>query len=214
MQTQTIGELLHAERTAHRMSIAELAKRTRIRPEYLEALEEDNFVVLPAATFVQGYIKAYSQVFGLDYRPLLGLLRRDYKEGHRGQLVSREFLRPVLKKRHISTSITGVIAVLAVVFVVIVGYVGVQWYQLSQPPEVTLISPEENEVVAAQVEIAGQTEPEAVVEVNDQPVALQPDGTFSAQIILPREGINTITVEASDRQGKMRLVQRTVYVQF
>ncbi len=214
MQTKTIGELLRDERTAHRMSVAELSSRTRVRPEYLEALEGNIFSALPAATFVRGYIKAYAQVFGLDYRPLLGLLRRDYKESTQGQLIPRDFLKPVLKKRQLSTPITGAVIILAVIFSVILGYVGVQWYQLNQPPTLTVSSPTENQSVAAQVEVIGQTKPEATVKINDEPVALQPDGSFMSQIILPREGLNTITVEASDRQGKVRLVQRTVYVQF
>jgi cytoskeleton protein RodZ len=54
MKTQSIGELLRQEREAHRLPLPELAKRTRIRLEYLEALEHNQFDRLPAATFVKG----------------------------------------------------------------------------------------------------------------------------------------------------------------
>jgi len=62
--------------------------------------------------------------------------------------------------------------------------------------------------------VSGQTEPEAIITINAQPVAIKPDGTFRSEVYLPKEGITTITVEASDRRGKSSLQQRTVYVKF
>jgi hypothetical protein len=75
-------------------------------------------------------------------------------------------------------------------------------------------SPEENQMVAAQIEVLGKTTVEAMVLVNNQPVALQPDGSFKTEVYMPKEGISSITVEARDRQGKSSLVQRTIYVRF
>lgn len=214
MKTKTIGEMLREEREFHRLSIAELAKRTRIRAEYLEALEKNQFELLPAATFVKGYIKTYATIFGFDYQPLLGLLRRDFKESAKGRLVPREFIKPVLKKRQFWTPITATMVIAAGLFLTLFGYVGVQWYSLNQPPRLEVVQPADNAEVAAQVEVTGRTAPEAVVTVNNQPVALQPDGRFATEIFLPREGISSITVEAKDRRGKSNLIQRTVYVRY
>ena len=213
MKTKTIGELLKEERLKSRMKIEELSKRTRIRQEYLEALEDNRFEDLPAATFVKGYIKSYGALFGFDHRPMVGLLRRDYKESAKGKLVPREFIKPVLKKRTRS-SITLVVIVLGVVFASLIGYVGVQWYQFQQPPDLVISSPEDKAFVASQVVIEGQTEPEAVVTVNAAPVALQPDGSFQTEVFLAREGTTTITIQSRDRRGKTRTEQRTVYVRF
>lgn len=214
MKTKTIGEILREEREYHHLSIADLAKRTRIRAEYLEALENNEFELLPAATFVKGYIKTYGTVFGFDYQPLLGLLRRDFKESAKGQLVPREFIKPVLKKRQMWTPITTTMIVAAAVFLTLFTYVGIQWYNLNRPPSLTLTQPTDNQEVAAQVIVTGTTTPEAVVIVNNQPVALQPNGSFRTEIFLPREGINSVTVEAKDRRGKSSLIQRTVYVRY
>lgn len=206
--------MLREEREFHRLSITELAKRTRIRAEYLEALENNQFELLPAATFVKGYIKTYGQVFGFNYQPLLGLLRRDFKESAKGKLVPREFIKPVLKKRQFWTPITATMVIAAGLFLTLFSYVGVQWYNLNRPPVLEVTQPAENAEVAAQVEVAGKTSTEAVVTVNNQPVALQPDGSFETEIFLPREGISSITVEAKDRRGKSNLIQRTVYVRY
>ncbi|HYD35239.1 MAG TPA: helix-turn-helix domain-containing protein [Vitreimonas sp.] len=214
MKTKSIGEILGEEREFHRLSLADLAKRTRIRLEYLQALENNEFDKLPSSTFVKGYIRTYGQIFGFDYLPLLALLRRDFKESAKGKLVPREFIKPVLKKRPFWTPITAAMVVLGTLFLTLITYVLVQWYHFTKPPLLEVFSPEADAFVSAQVMVEGRTNPEAVVAVNAQPVSLQPDGSFRYELYLPREGITTITVEATDRRGKTNLLQRTVYVKF
>lgn len=214
MKTKTIGELLKEARQGQRLSILELAKRTRIRPEYLEALEANQFAELPSAAFVKGYIKSYARLFAIDADPLLALLRRDFKESAKGRLVPREFIKPVLRKRLGWTPVTTVVMLVAVVAIVVFSYLGVQWYKFNQPPLLEVATPADHVTVASQVVVQGRTHPEAQVRVNSQPVAIDPDGLFETEVFLPREGITSITVEAIDRRGKVHIVQRTVTVQF
>lgn len=215
MKTKTIGEILREERERHRVTLNELAQETRIRLQYLKALEQNKFDELPAATFVKGYIKTYARLFGFDHQPLIALLRRDFKESAKGKLVPLEFIKPLLKKRSIwQRPVTMVLLGLVLLLSTIAGYVGIQWYKLSQPPTVTIESPKDDESVSARVVVQGHTEQDAVITVNDQPVALQPDGSFRTEIFLPREGLNTLTVKATDRRNKTSVMQRTVRVQF
>ena len=214
MKTKTIGEILREERQRHRLSIEKLAQKTRIKKKYLQALENNQFDRLPAATFVKGYIKIYAQLFGFDHQPLIALLRRDFKESVKGQLVPREFIKPVLKKRQLWGPATFVVLGLALTFITLISYVGFQWYVLTQPPALTITSPVEDSLVAARVGVSGQTDADAIVTVNSQPVALQADGSFETEVYLPREGVNTISIEAQDRRGKVTLIQRLVRVKF
>lgn len=214
MGTKTIGEILRSEREFHRLSLDQLAKETRIRVEYLRALEQNKFDQLPAAAFVRGYIKTYGLIFGFDYRPLFALLRRDYKESAKGTLVPREFIKPVLKQRQIWRPVNTLILVLISVFVTILLYVVFQWYQLQRPPVLVIEQPVNDALVSSQVVVAGFSEPDAVVTVNDQAVMVDAAGKFATQITIPREGLVTITVKATDRQGKQSLKQQTVTVSF
>ncbi|MBT3249752.1 MAG: helix-turn-helix domain-containing protein [Candidatus Pacebacteria bacterium] len=214
MKTKTIGEILRDEREKHRLSIEKLAKKTRIKEKYLRALEDNQFDQLPAATFVRGYIKIYSQLFGFDHQPLVALLRRDFKESVKGRLVPREFIKPILKKRQNWGPATFVVLGLALTFITLISYAGFQWYLLAQPPELKIMLPIEDSLVAARVGVSGQTDIDAIVTVNSQPVALQTDGSFETEVYLPREGINTISIESQDRRGKTILVQRSVRVKF
>ncbi len=214
MHTRTVGQLLKEERSRRQLSLETLAKKTRIRVEYLNFLETGVFEQLPAATFVKGYIKRYAAILGLDHKPLLALLRRDFKESAKGTLVPREFIKPVLKGRRTMASITIVAVVLSAVFLSLISYVGFQWYQLNKPPELQVSQPADQARVAAQIVVEGTTSPEAMVFVNDQPAALKPDGTFESRVFIPSEGVTTITIQAKDRRGKTNQIQRTVYVQF
>ncbi len=214
-KTKTIGEMLREERLKHRIELSELASLTKIKQSYLQALEENRFSDLPAATFIKGYIKTYGSVFGFDHVPLLAILRRDYKQSVKGTLVPRDFLKSVHHKRVLWTPVTVVLIVATTLFLSLLGYVGVQWYNLNRPPALTLDQPTDNQVVSGKVEIIGQVEnTDAVVAVNAQPVSLQVDGSFSTDIFLSREGVTTVTVTATDRRGKTATVQRNVIVQF
>jgi cytoskeletal protein RodZ len=214
MKTRQIGEVLREEREERGFSLQDFAIRTRIRPEYLESLEANQFEGLPAATFVKGYIKTYARELGFDPDPLIGLLRRDYKESAKGKLVPREFIKPVLKKQRSITNVTVVMVLMASIFVTLIGYVGVQWYNLQKPPRLTLSTPSESQVVSGEVQVRGTTTSESFVTVNAQPVALQSDGSFSTTVSFETEGVSTVMVEATDRRGKSNRQQVTVYVQF
>lgn len=214
MRTKTIGETLKDERVKHRLRLEDLSKKTRIRISYLEALEENRFEELPATIFVKGYIKTYAHVFGFDHKPLLAMLRRDYKESAKGQLIPREFIKPVLKKRSRKTSVTVLLVILIAIFSSIFGYVGFQWYNLTKPPQLSVSQPKEQAIVSSKVIVEGNTLPDAIVTVNDQPVALQQDGSFKTEVIVANEGISIFVIQAKDRRGKVSTVQRSVTVQF
>jgi len=212
--TQTVGDLLQKERHVRQMSLEKLAELTHIKLEYLENLEANRFNLLPAAVFVRGYIKLYGQILGFDYQPLLAVLRRDFKEGVKGQLISRQFTRSLIRSKWRLTPrlITG--ASLATLIAVVLGYILFRWYQLLQPPQIKLLSPMDNQVVSAQVLVEGQTQPDAIVTINGSPVSLQATGYFSGQVTYVTEGLALIRVEARDARGKVTTLEQPVYVKF
>lgn len=214
MKTQTVGEMLQQYREESGWSLAELAQRSRIRADYLSALEKNDFQALPAAPFVRGYIKTYGHYFDFDHLPLLALLRRDFKESAKGTLVPREFLKPVLSQSKGWSLSRWIMIGVASIFLSLLSYVGVQWWRFQQPPQLAVSQPLEGDTVAAQVEVVGKTETDATVTINAQPVSLQQNGDFTSEIFIPREGLATITIISKDDRGKATTVQRTVRVEF
>lgn len=214
MKTKTIGEILKEERQRHHISIEALAKKTRIRAEYLEALEKNSFDLLPAAPFVKGFIRTYASVFGFDHAPVMALLRRDYRESTKGKLVPREFIKPLLQPKRELSKVTLIVLVVGMVFFTLFSYIGFQWYRFQQPPALEITQPAQLDFVGAEVKVEGKTSPDTVVNVNEIPVVVSSDGTFSVDIAMSVEGTNTIIITATDRRGKQSIVERKVFVRF
>lgn len=60
-----IGKQLRDARLARELSIEEIAWRTRIRPEYLRALEREEFASIGHHAFVRTHLRTYAAVLGL-----------------------------------------------------------------------------------------------------------------------------------------------------
>ncbi len=66
-----VGRLLRDEREARGVSIADVAKILRIRPAYLEAIEQGRFQELPGAAYIPAFLRAYARHLGLDPQKVL-----------------------------------------------------------------------------------------------------------------------------------------------
>src|SRR2546423_4099674 len=66
VQRTGIGQALRKARVERGKSIEEASRETRIRAEYLHALERERFDVLPGDVYVRGFLRSYSNYLGLD----------------------------------------------------------------------------------------------------------------------------------------------------
>ena len=72
-----IGSNLREAREAREISHAEAEHDTHIPRHHLQALEDERFDAFPAAVYVRGFLRIYSQYLGLDGNALLALLPAD-----------------------------------------------------------------------------------------------------------------------------------------
>lgn len=61
----TVGSLLKRQREQKSMSVAEVARVTRIPVPTLNSIESDHFDDLPGEVFVRGFLKSYAQAVGI-----------------------------------------------------------------------------------------------------------------------------------------------------
>ena len=66
-----IGSSLREARQRQNLDFPELEERTKIRPKYLRALEDERFDILPAPTYVRGFLRSYAEALGLDGQPFV-----------------------------------------------------------------------------------------------------------------------------------------------
>src|SRR5437763_12702905 len=73
-----IGETLREARMRQHLDITDVEARTKIRAKYLRALENEDFGMLPGATFVKSFLRTYAEFLGLDPH----LLVEEYRARH------------------------------------------------------------------------------------------------------------------------------------
>jgi cytoskeleton protein RodZ len=61
-----IGSSLREARLRQGLDFPELEQATKIRAKYLRALEDEQFDLLPAQTYVKGFLRGYAEYLGLD----------------------------------------------------------------------------------------------------------------------------------------------------
>lgn len=214
MISKTIGELLKQERQQRGVSLPELSAKTKVRREYLEALESGDLSCLPAAPFVKGYIRACARVLGLDADSLIAILRRDYKQDYHGQLISRSLVGKDHSHWWSNVSISWMgLAALGLLFSILV-YGGFKWYEATRPPYLELTSPADQATVSSQFEVSGYSDPQVLLLVNDTPVALNPDGSFVTNLEITHKGLAMISVQAMDQKDRVTKIDRFVIVDF
>lgn len=67
------GQILRAARQERGLSLEDAERGTRIRRQFLEALEADDYDRLPAPVYTRGFIRTYARWLGLDPEPILSL---------------------------------------------------------------------------------------------------------------------------------------------
>jgi len=77
---EPIGRYLRGERELRKVSLEEVSKFTRIKEQYLSAIEEDRYDLLPSAIYVKGYLTAYARYLGLDPNDTVLRYQRYLKE--------------------------------------------------------------------------------------------------------------------------------------
>ena len=77
---ESIGRYLRGERELRKFSLEEVSKFTRIKEQYLNAIEEDRYDLLPSAIYVKGYLTAYARYLGLDPNDTVLRYQRYLKE--------------------------------------------------------------------------------------------------------------------------------------
>src|SRR5262245_44457031 len=60
------GSTFKARREAKGLSLEQIATETRINTRFLDAIERDDFQVLPGGIFSRGFVRAYAEALGMD----------------------------------------------------------------------------------------------------------------------------------------------------
>lgn len=205
---KTAGQLLQEKRLAKELDLDTIAHHTKVKKEYLEALEKSDFASLPSATTTKGFLKTYAQALRLNPETVLAMFRRDFEETQSGDIIPRGLVKPVAQKSRLITfsTLAGILAVTAFVGFLLYQLIG--WWSL---PRLELLQPVEGEVYGEKITIKGKTDRDHVVTVAGQKILVSSNGEFSLDLVYPA-GTHSLVIEVENRQGKSTLIERTFTV--
>lgn len=206
-----VGQRLQQERTKKGITIEEVAKATKIRLSFLSAIEKGDYKKLPSMAYAHGFVKNYAEFLGVPTRDLMAIFRREFNEREYVKVLPEGFAKEedfsILRFKFNQTMLLGITFIL-----VLTGYVLFQYrYAILNPP-LSIATPKENQTVTSPVLVAGETDPNATVYVNDMVASINRDGTFEKKVSL-FPGIAIIRVRVTNRIGNETQVERKVVVE-
>ena len=70
----TVAEQLRTAREAQKLSVHQLADITKIRTDYIRALEDGNFGAFPAPVYIRGFVRTCASLLKLDVPTIMAAL--------------------------------------------------------------------------------------------------------------------------------------------
>ena len=116
-----IGNSLREARVRRGVDFAQAELATKIRGKYLRALEEEQFALLPAQTYVKGFLRTYAEYLGLDGQLYVDEFNSRFVPGEDDEPRRRRTSRERSNRRLETMIVAAVLAVIAVVTVIVIG---------------------------------------------------------------------------------------------
>jgi len=209
----TLGERLKRARRRKKLSIEELEAITKIKSNYIAALESDNYKVLPSEVYIKGFLQTLASYLGFDPADILHHYRR--QRGEKLKKKKIRFFKGVKLRRFVLTT-RGLLIGLLVLF--LLGLGGYLWYQVSgfaATPKLTIDEPSTTDLVTKDetLKIAGRTDPGASVAINSQPINVDLEGKFAEKVEL-KSGLNNIEIVSHNKIGRERKVLLSILANF
>ena len=118
-----IGNSLREARLRQQLDFPGLEQAIKIRGKYLRALEDEQFELLPASTYVKGFLRAYADYLGLDGQLYVDEYNSRFVIGEEQTeaRARRSAARPQKRNRRIETNVVLVaLAAIAVLTVIVI----------------------------------------------------------------------------------------------
>lgn len=155
---ESVGDVLRRTREHYGLELEAVSESLKIRPHYLQAIEESRLDDLPGTAYAVGFVRTYAEYLGLDS---VDLMRR-FRNEARGAVPEAELLVPNAQRERRFPG--GAVLILSLVLAA-VAYGG--WYALSERDKVVVEAVPEvpPEMLAAGDAPADRMAPSATVAV-------------------------------------------------
>jgi cytoskeletal protein RodZ len=200
---KTLGEILRGKRKKMEMSLRQVERETKIKKIYLVALEENAWNELPSEVYIAGFLNTYSKTLNLDPKRILKSFKDEHKT-HKN-IQSRVIENPKELKVN-RVYLTPRMIIIGLVILIAIALGGYLWFQVSgfaSAPKLLISEPASQEIktTADKIKIAGTTDKDSGISLNNQPIPVNTAGNFE-QIVILSKGINVFEVVSTNTVGK------------
>lgn len=206
----TSGEILKNSRLEKHLELKDIEKDTKIRLKYLEALEKGNLEKLPGEIYVQGFVKNYAEYLGLSVNSILAVLRREYFERKKKEILPSGIPKPLLDSSLIINRLSFPASFLIGLLFLFI-YLFLQYQNYQKPPLLLLDSPKQNRLTVKNDKylFSGKTDKDNRLLINGQELTLLDNGKFQ-EIISLASGVNEFVITAISNAGKENTQKKTI----
>lgn len=206
-----IGVQFQEERKSKNLSLEEVSRATKIREEFLSAIERGDYKKLPSAAYAHGFVRNYAKFLGLPVEKSLAIFRREFDEKKSIEVLPRsltnsgDFSLPRFK-------IGKSAFLIGIVFVIIGAFLFFQYRAALFNPGLKIDTPRENQTLSSlTVEVNGKTDPNAILSIENEQVTINSDGSFKKQItVFP--GSTALTFQVENKFGRTTTVKRNINI--
>ncbi|OGH04579.1 MAG: hypothetical protein A2W22_04925 [Candidatus Levybacteria bacterium RBG_16_35_11] len=204
-----VGQRLAEARFKKGLNLEDVAKITKIKTEFLTAIEEGEYEKLPSFAYAQGFVRNYTKLVGLPEKETLALFRREVALDKTVKVLPKGFEEDYSTSRLKNKQ---PIIIIVLVFLIVFGFIAYQFRFVFLNPPLNIISPKNNAVVlGSRISVSGTTDPEATVVVNNNPIAVDQTGSFKKNLnVFP--GKVQIVVKSINKFGRQTVVSRQIEV--
>jgi len=204
---KTIGKYLKEIRIKKGISLDRLSEETKIKKEFIKALEDEDWNKLPEMAVTMGFVKNIASQFELDKGKVTAFLRRDYPPGHESVNPKPDATGGFRWSPKLTFFLGVFLIVSAAVF-----YLMFQYMRFNSPPELVIDTPKEGEIIVQRVvKVSGKTDSGSSVVVNNQPAFVDDEGNFETEVEVSPD-TDKINVRAVSRSGKAVSAERNIDV--
>ncbi len=197
----SLGSILKNTRLKHKLKLHHIEQYTNIRKSYIVAIENNEWEKLPSLNYAKNFVLNYAKFLELDLAKIKNRFEIETKTLQNNSHIKLQNERSFWQQL-IITPRTVTIFTSLTIFAIIGLYAYFQINYFIQTPQLNISEPADYTVVAVnKVNIVGQTNPDNVLYVNNQPLTTDKNGNFQTPIQL-KNGYNIIKVTAKNKIGK------------
>lgn len=204
IKLETLSEYLKGIRREMRLSLSEVSEQTSIAIKFLKALEEGAYAQLPSEVYAKGFLRQLAKIYGIEQGILIKQFdlewniqkNVDARKIDQSKKSNGFFSQLVITPKILSLA-GGLLFIVCTVF-----YIVWQVFAISKPPSLEISSPQDLVVInQSYVNVEGKTDAGATLNINNEPVFVEPDGRFASQIGISA-GPKELVIAAKNRFNK------------